>query len=131
RVLDRQGREIEAPQRRADRLHVHAEGLALAEPLRPSYREGAFVHVALGAVGRARQQEKHACGKPGLEIRPVAGSPVPLEGDAARKGLGLAGAEASQLLDEKRLQAPRTGSKEGLRAQVRFSMMNRNCRGRE
>jgi hypothetical protein len=52
-VLDRQSREFEALQGRADRLHVDPDAELFAEPLGPPHRERGLVHVALAVVGRA------------------------------------------------------------------------------
>src|SRR5206468_10510239 len=49
RVLDRQSRELETLERRADRLDVDPYGELLAEPFGPSHCERGLVDVSLGA----------------------------------------------------------------------------------
>src|SRR5581483_4215093 len=108
-VLDAQGREVEALQRRAGRIHVDAYRLPLAEPLGPRQREGGVVDVLLAPVRRGAEPQQHPRREARPEVGRVARGEVAAERDAARHGAGVERAERHELVDEQRFQPARAG----------------------
>src|SRR6266571_414976 len=123
RVLDAQGGEFEALQRRAARVDVDANALSLAEPVGPAQRERRFVDVLFAAAGSAGKPHQHAGCEPRLEVGAQAGPHVAFERDPARNRSDLLRAELLQLVGEERFEASGAGSEESLRGHRGLSMM--------
>jgi uncharacterized protein YndB with AHSA1/START domain len=115
-VLDPQGREFQAAQRRADRVHVHADRAVHAETRRPVLGVGRLVHVLLAAVGRLRDAPQDPRPDAALEVRRVAGREVAAEVRPAAGRADLARAAGGELRGERRLEAARAGGEVRLRA---------------
>src|SRR5690606_10259893 len=111
-ILDAQGREVEAAQRRADGVEVDTDTVAHIEMPMPCDIARDGVDVVLGAVRRMSDAQQDACGDAAFQICAKDDRPVAAKAYAAAERFRFGGAESSQFIDEYGFESARPGGEQ-------------------
>ncbi|KDA51810.1 hypothetical protein L963_1698 [Leuconostoc mesenteroides subsp. cremoris T26] len=99
RILDAQGREVEALQRAVLRGGLDLEGLLRREPDLPGHAARDGIEVVLAAVGRVREFDQNALREPAVQVELERLAPIGTHAHAAAQGQQVLAGAAGERVD--------------------------------